>query len=168
MAWDGDTSAQDPAALNVSTVKFLDEITDHIGTRTEPECPSSLVPEDTGELGGLTDRCEVVMPGAMRTAAVDHPARGRGLDAGKGGTGFEGLGRGVHGRTMRPVEPGVESARKSRKTRNLRMKVVDRILRCSTCNSRMRPMWDTFASNGDSFVGTVRAGSYAENWVTVA
>lgn len=101
-------------------VELLDQITDLTCTGAEPERPIALVPEDAGELGGLTNRGAVVVPGAVRAAAVDYVARGRGLDAGETGTGVVGGGLEIHGRTMRPVRQAVESARNSRRTRNSR------------------------------------------------
>lgn len=84
-------------------VELLDESANLTGTRAEPQRPATLVAEDTGELGGLTSGREVVVPGAVRAAAVDHEAGRRGLDASERGAGFEGVERGVHGRTMHPV-----------------------------------------------------------------
>lgn len=106
--------------LHAGKVQLLDQVTNLTGTRAEPECPAALVPENPGELGGLSHRSEVVMPGAVRAAAVDHVAGPCWLDAGESGAGVVGGERGVHTRTMRPVVEGVKVARKTRRTRNSR------------------------------------------------
>lgn len=116
MARCGNRAHSDVEALT-DMVDLLDEGSQLMSVRTEPQWPTPFVSQGDGELSRVASTEEVVTASHHRSTAVDVPPRGRALNASQRSVRFKGGVGACHVGTMRAVGLDVKAARKTRKTR---------------------------------------------------